>query len=93
MLYKQRLLELIFLELKANRELFFHTYTNTETPYYFRNKNFVKIKTRTRYGVQLLKWQIPNLLNCYPSFLDTMESAPSLLAFRKLTKMYFLQQL
>lgn len=93
MLYKQRLLELIFLELKANCEVFFHTYANAETPHHFRNKSFVTIKMRTRHGMQLLKWLIPNLLDCYPSFLHTMESSPSLLAFSKLTKMYFLQQL
>lgn len=62
-LYEQKVSDKAFLEFISNRENFFSTYTNTTTNYSLRARNFIKVKTRTNYGNQLLQWQIPNLLN------------------------------
>ncbi|MDD9361390.1 MAG: hypothetical protein PV344_00445, partial [Anaplasma sp.] len=65
------------------------TYTDTDVHYNFRHRNFIKIRTRTNYGTQLLTWQIPNLLNLYPALVEMIDNSSSLLSFRKQAKMYF----
>lgn len=88
-LYNQRLSEVIFSQVKTDRELFLSTYTNTDTHYNFRNTNFIKIRTRTNYGTQLLSWQIPNLLNLHPGLIDIIDHNSNLLTFRKKSKTIF----
>lgn len=61
------------------------------TNYTLRSRNLVKPKTRTNYGNQLLQWQIPNLLNDEHELFDIMGHCPTLSAFRKKSKRYFLR--
>lgn len=89
-LYNQRLAETIFLKFNTNPELFLFNFTNTEEAYNFRHKNFIKPRTRTNYGTQTLKWQIPNLLNNHPVLFDMIEHTSSVHALKRKTKMYFL---
>lgn len=89
-LYKLRLCETIFLQIKNDRDLFFAMYTDPERPYNFRNSSFKKPRVRTKYGEQVLTWQIPNLLNQHPNLIDVIDESSSTYVLRKQLKIMFL---
>lgn len=90
-LYKLRLSEIVFSEIKSDRDLFFSMYVDAECRYNFRHNSFKTPRTRTKYGEQILSWQIPNLLNQHPNVIDVIDKSPSMRVLRKQLNLMFLQ--
>lgn len=88
-IFRQRLALKIFPNLKADPTTFLAPYKRPESNYALRQNIYVKKKTRTCYGTQLLDYQIPELLNLYPELVAIAQESKSIFSFKIRVKALF----